>query len=179
MSAEAILICAQLGSGSTEIAGIVGKKLGLEVYNTDRLLKRLAVNSNITFSSLAERAVSGEVDVDDLLFNYALDVLKKGRVIFEGKSSFLVFLAPVTLRVFLTAPDYVRAKHIAEVRGISYERALEEVRLSDRDREIFAQKMSKVDWLDLSLYDMVINTASLGYEYAADLIINAYNLRRR
>ncbi len=117
--------------------------------------------------------------MDDLLFSYALDVLNKGKVIFEGKSSFLVFLAPVTLRVFLTAPDYVRAKHIAEVRKISYDKALHEVRLSDRDRETFAQKVSKVDWKDLSLYDVMINTASLGYEKSAELIINAYNSRKR
>jgi len=179
MSEEAILICAQLGSGSTEIADIVGKKLDFGVYNTDKLLKGLAVNSNITFRELAEKSISGEVDVDDLLFSYALDILNKGKVIFEGKSSFLVFLAPVTLRVFLTAPDYVRAKHIAEVRKISYDKALHEVRLSDRDRETFAQKISKIDWKDLSLYDLVINTASLGYEKSAELIVNAYNSRKR
>jgi cytidylate kinase len=178
MSDGAILICAQLGSGSTEIAGIVGTKLGFEVYNTDKLLKKLAVNSNVTFRELAEKSISGEVDMDDLLFSYALDIVNKGKVIFEGKSSFLVFLAPVTLRVFLTAPDYVRAKHIAEVRKISYDKALHEVRLSDQDREAFAQKISKINWQDLSLYDLAINTASLGYEKAAELIVSAYSSRR-
>jgi cytidylate kinase len=179
MNNETIAICAHLGSGSTEVAEIVGKRLGFEVYNTDKLLRRIAIDSNLSFEQLASKSISGEVEIDDVLFSYALDILNKGKVIFEGRSSILVFLAPITLKVFLTAPDYIRAKHVADVRKISYEEAMNEVRISDQDRENLARKMCKVNWQDPQLYDLVVNTGGWKYEDVAELVINAFNMKKK
>lgn len=178
MNNETIVICAQLGSGSTEVAEILGKRLGLEVYNTDRILRKIAVDSRISFEELANRTVSGEFDLDQMLYSYALDILNGGKVIFEGRSSLLVFLAPATLKVLLIAPEHIRANHVAEVRNISYEKALNEVRFSDQDRENLARKIYRVNWLNPELYDLIINTGGLKYEDVAEIILTAYNKRK-
>ena len=165
--------------GSTEIADIVGKRLGFEVYNTDKLLRQIAVNQNLSFQQLSDRSISGEVDMDEALFAYALDVVAQGKVIFEGRSGLAVLLAPATLRVFLTAPDHIRAKHVADVRGIGYEKALNEVKISDQDRENLARKICRVNWKDPNLYDLIVNTGGWKYEDVAELIINSYNAKKR
>ncbi len=178
MSGETILICSELGTGSTEIAEIVSKRLNLEVYNTDRLLRQVAATLSLSFQQLASRSVSGEVDVDQLLFSYALEVMEEGKAIFEGRSSFLLLLAPISLRVFLTALEHMRTKHVADLRGISHEKALAEIRSSDQDRQNLARKICKVDWKEPNLYDLIVNTGGLRYEDVAELIIDSYNRKR-
>ncbi len=177
MGSGTLVIFSELGTGSTEIAEIVGKKLGMKVYNTDKLLRNVAATSNLTFEQLATSSVSGEVEIDQLLFAHALDVLERGNVILEGRSSFLVTLAPITLKVFLVAPEHMRAKHVAGLRGLSYDKAFEEIRASDQDRENLARKICRVDWKDPSMYDLIINTGGLKDEDVAELIMAGYAKR--
>jgi len=176
----ALLLCGQLGSGCTEIADIVAKRLNMTFYNTEKLLHRLAADLDLSFSGIARKATSGEVEIDEsiagLISGYMHDKHMKG-VVIEGRTAFMAFLEPAAVRALLTAPEYVRANHIAHVRGIDFERAKEEVVESDEDRGNLVRRLWKLDWLDSSLYDLIINTGAWSYEQAASMIEGALKSR--
>jgi len=175
-----LLLCGQLGAGCTEVADILAKRMNMTFYNTEKLLHRLAADLDLSFSGIAGKATSGEVEIDEsiagLITGYMHDKHMKG-VIIEGRTAFMAFLEPTTVRALLMAPIYVRANHIAHVRGKDFERAKEEVVKSDEDRGTLVRRLWKLDWLDPSLYDLVINTGAWSYEQAASMIEEALKSR--
>ena len=60
-----LLLCGQLGAGCTEIADIIAKRMNMAFYNTEILLHRLAADLDLSFSGIAGRATSGEVEIDE------------------------------------------------------------------------------------------------------------------
>ncbi|MBO3803417.1 MAG: cytidylate kinase family protein [Candidatus Brockarchaeota archaeon] len=175
-----LFMCGQLGTGCTEIAQIVSSRLDMTVFNTEKLLHHLAADLELSFTQLATKATSGEVELDESLSSLVSSFIRDKhveRLIVEGRTAFMVLLEPATLKVLLVAPEYVRAYHIAQRRDIDYEKAREATRISDEDRAQLVRRLWKVDWLDPSLYDLVINTGAWSYDQAAGIIETA--LRNR
>jgi cytidylate kinase len=80
---------------------------------------------------------------------------------------------PNTLHIRIIAPQDVRVERLVGRHGISAEAALAQIRASDRRRKRFVERAYHVDWADPSLYDLVINTASLDVARSAGLICHA------
>lgn len=175
-----LLICGQLGTGCTEIADIIASRMNMTFFNTEKLLHRLAADLDLSFSGIAGKATSGEVEIDEslsgIITGYMHDRHMK-RVIIEGRTAFMAFLEPATVRVLLTAPIYVRAHHISQMRGVNFDKAQEAVISSDDDRSQLVKRLWKLDWLDPSLYDLIINTGAWSYEQVATMIEEALKSR--
>lgn len=77
---------------------------------------------------------------------------------------------PNTLHVRIIAPLDVRVERLVQRQGISAQAALAQVRASDRRRKRFVERAYHVDWGDPTLYDLVLNTASLDVPRATGLI---------
>lgn len=77
---------------------------------------------------------------------------------------------PGTVHVFVHAPlDYRIARH-ARAQNISHGKARTELEESDRERVRFFQSAYHVNWYDLRLYDVVVDTQLLGVHGAAEMI---------
>ncbi|HLN46994.1 MAG TPA: cytidylate kinase-like family protein [Magnetospirillaceae bacterium] len=78
------------------------------------------------------------------------------------------------VRVFVSAPQAERAARIAARMGLSADDALKEMRKSDQHRAAyFKEHYNVTDWRDPRHYDLVVNTARLGIEGAARLVVEA------
>ncbi len=77
---------------------------------------------------------------------------------------------PGTLHVFIHAPAEFRAAHLARVEGVPLAQARREIEASDRERVRFYQSAYHVNWYDLRLYDLVVDTSVIGLHRAAELI---------
>lgn len=77
---------------------------------------------------------------------------------------------PGTLHVFIHAPAEFRAAYLARTEGIPLAQARREIEVSDRERARFYQSAYHVNWYDLRLYDLALDTAVLGVHRAADVI---------
>jgi hypothetical protein len=78
------------------------------------------------------------------------------------------------VRVFVSAPQPERAARIGARLGLSADDALKEMRKSDQHRAAyFKENYNVTDWRDPRHYDLVVNTARLGIEGAARLIVEA------
>jgi cytidylate kinase len=81
---------------------------------------------------------------------------------------------PGALHVQIVAPFEQRTIMLAERDGIEQEEAARRVKASDQARRDYMRRYHRVDWLDPSLYDMVINTDKIAVPLAASMIVDAF-----
>ncbi len=103
-----------------------------------------------------------------------LELAEKGSVIVVGRGSQIILKDwPGALHTYVAAPLDLRIERIATRDGLSSEDAAKAVHESDKSRHAFYRKFFKIDVDDPNVYDLVLNTARLSYEAAADLIAAA------
>jgi cytidylate kinase len=84
---------------------------------------------------------------------------------------------PDACHVFLWAPERDRIRSIQERLGCDEATARREIHSVDARRAAYIREVHGVDWHDRALYDMVINTARLGYAGAAAAILGVVRSR--
>ena len=172
-----IIIAGMLGAGCTHVAEILSRKLGISYINSEKILREIVVEKGISYAQFAQLVSSGEVDIEKLVRSELLDYVNERNIIIEGRSGLIVLDREADIKVFLWAPEDYRASLVAKRRKISLDEALEQVQISDEERRNLVRRLHKRDWLDLNLYDLVINTGKWSYEEVAEIILNAYRMR--
>lgn len=81
---------------------------------------------------------------------------------------------PRALHVPIVAPFERRVFTLAERDGIEERDASARLRASGRARMDYLRRYHRVDWLDPSLYDVVINTFKISSPLAAELIVRTF-----
>ncbi|MBL7226191.1 MAG: cytidylate kinase-like family protein [Desulfobacteraceae bacterium] len=109
-----------------------------------------------------------------LIRNVVLEFAAQGNVVLAGSGS-QMFLKdrPGVFHVLVVAPVEKRIKVLIEQEGISWKIAEKRVKENDQARTAYFRKQYKVNWLDNSLYDLVLNTAKITHSVAADVIVKA------
>ena len=80
--------------------------------------------------------------------------------------------------VFVHAPFSWRVERAKQVYNLTDTRAAERmVQDADRSRARFIKAVAGVDWTDLHVYDLTIDTAALGFEAAIEIIARAVDAR--
>lgn len=132
-----------------------------------------------TYGEAASLPEASEEDLDEkkyisIISAIILDLAERGDVVILGRGSQIILRdRPGSLHAYVTAPLDLRIERTAARDGVSHEEAEKTVHESDRNRLAFYHKFFKVDVDDPNLYDLVVNTAHLSYEAAADLIAAA------
>ncbi len=81
---------------------------------------------------------------------------------------------PGALHVQTVAPLARRLKVVRSRYGVSEREALQRVRASDRARSDYLRRYHDVDWLDPTLYHLVVNTANVPAPTTVKLIIDTH-----
>jgi cytidylate kinase len=81
---------------------------------------------------------------------------------------------PGALHIQTVAPLAWRIEAVTSRYGMSEREALQRVRASDRARSDYLRRYHDVDWLDPTLYHLVVNTASMPAPAIVRLIIDAH-----
>ncbi|RLE70081.1 MAG: hypothetical protein DRJ43_02750 [Thermoprotei archaeon] len=172
-----VLISGMLGAGCTSIALELGRRMELKVVNTESIVREIVAEKKLSFMELAAMVRDGEVDLEGVIRSIALDYVKEGGVVIEGRTALMMLDRPATLKVFLYADEGVRARRVAERRGISLDEAREEVERSDEDRRSLVMRLYRREWMDPSLYDLMLNTTRLSLEEAIGAVEAVYRDR--
>lgn len=102
------------------------------------------------------------------------EIAHRGSAVIVGRGGQVILREhPDALHVYIYAPDAVRIQRLSQREATSPARAKQRARDSDQDREGYLRTYYGVDWHDPDLYDLVINTARIGLEAAADLVVRA------
>jgi cytidylate kinase len=88
-----------------------------------------------------------------------------GQMILRGR--------PGVLHVQVIAKFENRVYNVIEREGVKWREAAHRVRQADEQRAGYMRRFYNVDWLDSSLYDLVINTDQIPSDVAVDLLVTA------
>jgi cytidylate kinase len=103
------------------------------------------------------------------------NLAQEGKVVLVGRGSQVLLQdMPQALHVQIIAPFPRRVATLVEREEIEEGEAAAKLRASDKARKDYMRRYHDVDWLDPTLYDLVINTAKVPCSLAVDLIVNTY-----
>lgn len=173
----------QYGSGGRTIASIMGKKLGIDVYDNELLLKA-AEQSGVQpefFRNNDEKkrffsfGYSQNAINDEGLFKIQSDTIRgiaeAGSAIFVGRAADYVLRDMKCLNVFVCAPMEWRQKLVSARAGLTLEDAGKQIARKDRSRENWYNFFTFGNWGIASNYDLCLDSSILGIEGTADFII--------
>ncbi len=166
------------GAGTTTACRLVADELGLEHVHAGVVFRRLAAERGLT---LAELGAAAEADdqVDRDLDALVLARASEGDCVVEGRlAGWVTHRAGLeAVRVWVACDPAIRAQRVAGREGLAVERARadnDEREASERARY---QRIYGIDVDDLSVYDLVLDSATAGPdEIAAEVVAAA---RRR
>ena len=184
----------QFGSGGKSVAEVLGRRLGIPVYDNELLTKaaeQSGLNPDLFRRSDEHKSVLGIGSVfssnrfggftqsgitDSALFQIQSDAIRsiaeKEDAIFVGRASDYVLRDMDCLDVFICAPLEARVARVSERLGIAAEEASKMILKKDKGRKEYYDFFTFGDhWGQASNYDLCIDSSIHGIEGTADFII--------
>jgi cytidylate kinase len=173
----------QSGSLGTQTARALAEALGLPFLDKDSLERRLAEHG-VSSASLEKydekRPGFWEIFSSDknrylhFLKSVIYDFVREGKGVLLGRGGQVLLAGiPGVLHVRIVAPAEVRRRRLQEALGCDERQAEQIQRHNDTDRAGFHRFFFNVNWDDLELYDLVLNTSSLATEAAVAVLRTA------
>jgi cytidylate kinase len=135
-------------------------------------LDRGAARSRL--ASLGGLAYTPPADYLDLVTSVISDCAAKDQAMIVGRGGQMILRRqPGVLHVQVIARFETRVYNIIQREGVKWREAAHRVHRSDEQREAYMRRFYNKDWLDSSLYDLVINTDQIPSDLAVAMIIQA------
>ena len=161
------------GAGKSTTVTALAEAFDLEHVSGGDIFRELADErgmSAVEFNRLAEEDDQIDRDLDRRLRSVALE---RDDVLLESRLAGWLAGDAADLRLWLDAPIEVRAGRIAEREDKSAETALEETRAREESEALRYREYYNVDIADLSIYDVVLNTARWSEADVPDILTAA------
>jgi cytidylate kinase len=151
-----VAISGSAGSGKDTTGDLLGKKLGLRVVKST--LKTYAKEKGLDILDFEKKYAAESSKWDRKLDAWQRDEVRKGNLILVSQLS--AYNAPdADIRVWLSAPEEVRAERLAKRDKIPHAKALAYIESRDREFRNRIKGLYGIDAWDPNMYDLVINTA--------------------
>lgn len=195
-----ITISRQMGSGGSYIGQKLAKKL--KIHYADREIIRKAAETlsvpEEDLESMDEKSqtwwdyiqlssryaseiyippVQKFAPTDLELFKAECEIIKQiakeTSAVIIGRCGFCVLEGhPNLVKIFLHGEKEFRVKRIMDLYSVSIKTAEKMVEDSDRKRGAYIKKFTKKEWMDVSNYDLCIDTSKAGIDNAINLILD-------
>lgn len=168
-------------SGGETLARCLAEKLGIPSLSRE-VLKEVAGQYGITESLLREQLEKTAGSVrgpfpERRLYLAALQLalaerVQQGPFIYHGHAGHLLLKGvPQILKVGILSPLKSRAEKLMKRKDLTFEQAIKSIKQMDESRLKWVRFLYDVNWLDPSLYDLVINIENISLETACELIL--------
>lgn len=196
MKKTIITISRQFGSGGRTVGRIVAEKLGIPFYDKE-LVEQVALESgfapkfveehgehspgkSLLSYAFAPQGVPGVMkglSTADFLWNIQCGVIlqlaDQGPCVIVGRNAdYILKDRKDVLHVFIHADMPFRADRIVRLYGDSEKSPEARLKEKDKRRAVNYQHYTGRDWGASENYDICINTATIGVEQAAELILS-------
>ncbi len=189
-----ISISREYGSGGRDIAALIAEELGIPIYNRD-LIREIAQQMNMDETELKKydekarnRFLSRSVgkytnSMEEILIERQFDWIREKAdsgesFVIVGRCAEMVLREyPGMISAFVIGDEAFKIKNIMRYLGVDEEKAKEEGIRIDRKRRTYHNRYSDHKWGDPHTYDMVINSAPLGVEGTAAILLSYIRVR--
>jgi cytidylate kinase len=166
------------GSGKSTAAAALAEAFDLEHVSGGDIFRELAAErgySAVEFNRLAEEDDQIDRDLDRRLREVATE---RDDVVLESRLAGWLAADRADLRVWLHAPIDVRAERIADREGKTVARAREETLERETSEATRYMEYYSIPIDDLSIYDLVLNTARWGPDEMLEVLTTAVRAYR-
>jgi cytidylate kinase len=144
----------------------------------ERMIESLSVTGAIADSALQfsppQPLTMTSADYRRLIESVVAELGKQGKCVIVGHAGqVLLGQQAGVLKVLVHGSIENRAERLTHERRIDMEGAMAEIEASDHQRRDFFRHIYDVEWLDNSLYDLVLKTDVLSVESAAAVVVAA------
>lgn len=189
-----VAIASLPGSGGGALGQRVAEKLGFACFGRE-IVDQIAAQRGLSEEVLHELdgRVRNAVDryftdffqgarftEDDFLHaveRFVVPLARSGAAVFVGRGTAFLFGDEPVLKALAVAPFEVRAERWAQQQSLASSAAADELRAEDERRFEFIRRHFGTRLDDPAAYDVVVNTATLGADVAADVVVDAYRRR--
>lgn len=192
-----ITVGRQFGSGGREVGKRVAEALGIAFYDKE-LLAVAAKESGLsaqfledydekpTNSLLYSIVVgqshmllhgNGHISVEQMASKAQRDAVKsvadKGSCVIVGRcADYILREEPGLIRIFISAAEEDRIRHVTERDGMTPEKAADKIRRMDKARKSYYSFHADGDWGEAANYDLCINVSKYGVDKAVETILS-------
>jgi len=185
-----LLISREKGAGGNAVAQLVGRRLGWQVFD-NKIVDEIAQKAHVRrqlIESLDERDQAAIQDIIGQWLNpqeigtsgylvylkqIVLTLGHQGDVIIVGHAARFILPSQFGLCLRMVAPIEARIRRIADKAHLSLDAARVEVERIDRERVKLVRRHFGHDVTDPLSHDLIINTAAISVEAAAEVVITA------
>lgn len=190
-----ISIGREFGSGGHEIAKMIAKHYGLELYDRN-LLDEIAMErdldgellksfdekrKNIFLSrTVGNFSSSPEENIAHLQFKYLRSKAEEGKsfVVVGRCSDYILKEYSGMVSLFVLADMESKVERIKELYHLSERAAKDKIKRHDRYRKEYHNSYCKLKWGDTRSYDLSVNSSRLGVEKTFQALVQYIDLRR-
>lgn len=198
MKKKIITIERQYGSGGSIIGKLAAEKLGINCYNR-QILEMTAEKCGISpeyletaeenvptsfiysllLSANPARAMEDSLPLSDKVFLMESRIItelaeKEDSFVLVGRCGSYVLEDKGCFSVYIYAPPAYRVKRAFEEYGVSENKAESIMKKTDKRRETFYNVNTGRLWQDKDSYSLCLNSAELGDDLCAEIIVKAY-----
>ena len=151
------------GTGKSSVADKLAKEFNLRRVSAGMIFRQLAKERGMSleeFSKVAE----GSEEIDRLLDSTLTTEAEKGNVVLDGQLAAWMAGDNSDFNILLTAPLDVRVQRIADRDGTSFDFAKQETVTREESERNRYLRYYDIDIKDLSVYDLILNTAKYDLE---------------
>lgn len=195
----AITISHQLGSGAAYVGQKLSERLAIP-YIDREILRQVAKQLNLAEADLADReqrlssfwqsfarlaefmdpakslSAPTYVPTDKELFQLESDyigrIAEKSSAVFIGRCGrYILRDHPCQISVLVHADRAARTERLSALYHLTKHEAEKLTEVNDRERAAYIQTFTKQNWLDARLYDLCVNTSSIGLDNTVEIIL--------
>lgn len=186
-----ITISREPGSGGSEIARELAKRLGMDLIGA-QIIQQVAERADISekvIASLDEKEVrlrdiwlgslfsSRHLWPDEYLHHLTKvigTIGKQGNTIIVGRGSQFILPPQETFRLRLIAPLEFRIHNVMKDSNSDFEKAERYIYKTESERDAFHRRHFHIDWTNPMFYDLIVNTGNIGIEGAVETTKTAF-----
>ena len=133
---------------------------------------RMVMLVDPTRSISADRYIPTDKELFELESNYIVRIAERSSAIFIGRcGNYVLRNHPRHFSVFIYADLPSRVGRLCELYGITADQARDLIKTNDKERDAYLCSFSKQAWLDPRVYDLCLNTTTLGMDKAVDIVL--------
>ncbi len=196
MKKNIITISRQFGSGGRTVGHLVAEKLGIPFYDKE-LVEHIALESGFAphfveehgehapgksifayaFAAHGVPGVMNGLSTADFLWNIQcssiLQIADQGPCVIVGRNAdYILKDRDDVFHAYIYADKDFRADRIVRLYGESEKTPEARLQEKDKRRKVNYQHYTGRTWGDAQLYDICLNTATVGVEKAAEIIVD-------